>query len=153
MRKQLNILFICTGNTCRSPMAKVIADKMIAERGLNIRTDSAGLTAFDGDFPAMNAVKVMERRGIDMDSHRAKPLTPSMCKWATYIFVMTQRQLDGLLTVYPQYTRKASTLSVEDIEDPYGQNMAAYEKAADELEAAIEKRLIEIENEYEQQQT
>ena len=75
----MNLLFVCTGNTCRSPMAEGLFKKMLAEKNIdNVDCSSAGLFAMTGDEVTDNSVKACERFGVDISSHRARRITSYM---------------------------------------------------------------------------
>ena len=85
-----NLLFVCTGNTCRSPMAAAIAEDMIRRRGWHhVTVRSAGATAGVGSPPSAQAVQVAAERGVDLSGHRSRPLTSELVRWADAIIVMS----------------------------------------------------------------
>src|SRR5690606_21448064 len=85
-----NVLFVCTGNTCRSPLAEAIARAALEARGwTHVRVDSAG-TAAAWDLPASeNAAAVAAEHGLDLSGHRSQPVTPELVRWADLILVMS----------------------------------------------------------------
>ena len=88
------LLFLCTGNTCRSPMAVVIARRAVAElgwQGFEVR--SAGVGAFDGDRASGGAVRAAARHGLDLSEHRATLLNLELVEWADLILVMSPSHL------------------------------------------------------------
>lgn len=87
------ILFVCTGNTCRSPMAEGIFKKMLADRGVNgVECSSAGLFAMTGDSACDNAVKAAERFGVDISAHRARRITSYILDETDEFVCMTREQ-------------------------------------------------------------
>ena len=79
------LLFICTGNTCRSPMAEYLVRDMIEKQGLSDRVTvaSAGMAAAEGEPASQNALIALQNRGIDANAHRARQLSPELVKQAT----------------------------------------------------------------------
>lgn len=142
--KKINILFVCTGNTCRSPMAEYIAKKQISEIGVEITAESAGISASDGELPTASAVEVMKEYGIDISSHSATRFSSEIAENADYIFVMTLRHLNFINMMYPALAKKTFLLGRTDISDPFGCGTDIYRKARDELDIAIKNRLSEI---------
>src|SRR3954469_25122937 len=83
------LLFVCTGNTCRSPLAEGIARAEIARRGWrNVEVASAGLSARNGEAATREAVVVARREGIDLSGHASRRLTPEIARWADLILGM-----------------------------------------------------------------
>ena len=85
-----NLLFVCTGNTCRSPMAAAIARDMIGRRGWhNVAVRSAGVSASTGAPASPLAIAVLDAHGIDLSTHASSPLTPELVEWADAIVAMS----------------------------------------------------------------
>ncbi|NOT02144.1 MAG: threonylcarbamoyl-AMP synthase [Phycisphaerales bacterium] len=151
---RLNLLFVCTGNTCRSPMAKVVAERLVAERlgcdvgdlaGRNIDITSAGTSAGSGSRAAANAVEVMQRRRLELNGHRSQPLTVGLANQADHIFVMTESHREQVLELVRSAGERAVRLAGEgDIDDPIGGDVEAYEKCASQIETALRVRLAEV---------
>ncbi len=140
------LLFICTGNTCRSAMAEGICRAMAKERGDEVLAASCGLAAFAGDPASEYAVQAAAEYGADLKKHRSRPLNPYIVEEADAIYCMTGGHLARLLALYPDARDKASLLlEGQDIPDPWGGDLETYRAAAKVIAGAVEQRLKETE--------
>lgn len=147
------ILFVCTGNTCRSPMAAAILKEMAEEKGLDIEVDSAGIFAFAGDRASREAIEVLKDKALDISHHRSKLVTDKLLEEADLVLTMTFSHKETLLFKHPFVSGKIYTLKeyaydiAEDVHDPYGRRLKAYYEVENELRKVLEKVLDKIENE------
>lgn len=153
----MHILFICTGNTCRSPMAAFLAKSMISARQLNWQVSSAGLHAISGDKMTSPAVNAMIRRHVVVEQHQAQPVTEALVKSADVVFTMTDAHRFALVERFPSCEDKIHNLArfasfdhphsegAYDIVDPFGGSDETYEACATALERMIEQVLDKLE--------
>ena len=131
----MNILFVCTGNTCRSAMAAAVMDKIAQERDLDVRIESAGLFAADGETASYNAVEALKKYGIDLSYHRSKQITEDLINQSDLILTMTAQHKQFLMQIADGkvFTLSEYVGAAGDITDPYGGNLKTYEETAEEL--------------------
>lgn len=154
LQPQRLFLFVCSGNTCRSPMAAAIANAEMAKRlgipvgsleTVNIRAMSAGVTARVGAPLTPEAVEVLREFDVPVKPHAARNLTPELASEAELIFCMTKAQRQAVLELLPQFASKTFCLHVEtDVDDPIGKGMAAYVACAQQIREFVQLRLSEI---------
>lgn len=140
----MRLLFICTGNTCRSALAEGIARARLgAEAGVTV--ESAGLYALDGAPATTHALTVAAEAGVDLSSHRAQSVGRDLLDAADRIYVMTGLQAQALGRMGAEAAARVALLDPAgaDIADPYGGDLEAYRTARDLIAAAVEKRLAE----------
>jgi len=165
-----NILFVCTGNTCRSPYAHYQLESLVREKfgdGLeDINISSAGIYAFPGVSPPPNAIRAGKEMGVDISLHKSRAIHISMLESSDIVFCMTSRQKSHLISKYPWFEDKIFSLreyasgkekealcdSEEidyDIPDPIGQGIEVYRSVYAEIRESIEKVINRWENEKE----
>lgn len=145
--KNRKILFVCTGNTCRSPFAEAVFNKLAGERDIQAEALSCGLAAYPGQPPCDDAVAVAARFGYDISSMRARPATPYLVAEADAIYVMSPSHKDVLEQAMPLLAGKVCLLGDGGIPDPYGGGEAAYEQAYRVIEQAVSALLDGMERE------
>jgi protein-tyrosine-phosphatase len=147
----MKILFVCTGNTCRSPMAEAIARKIAIERGLtDVEAFSAGTSATDGAPASDGSLLVGIERGLDIGGHGAQTLTRQLVQKADLILAMGPHHLEriealggaGKSYLLSDYASHGE--SVRPISDPIGAELDVYRGTADELEEEIRRVLDRI---------
>ncbi len=143
------ILFVCTGNICRSPMAAALFQARAQREGTDVRAESAGTWGVDGQPASLFAQQVMQTRGISLDKHVARTVTREMLQAADLVIAMTRSQRDALVAEFPFVRSKLRLLSQVtgleyDIADPYGKPREAYELCADDLAQLIERGYSQI---------
>lgn len=138
----MNILFVCTGNTCRSPMAEGLFKKLLAEKNItDINCSSAGLFAMTGDEVTQNSVKACERFGVDISDHRARRITSFVLDETDKFVCMTFDHAASLsLYVDPD---KVLVLG-GGIPDPYGGDIETYMMCANSIKIALNAQFDQI---------
>lgn len=144
----LKIVFVCTGNTCRSSMAEALARCWLrtkASQNADTQVTSAGLTAFPGSPASHQAVEVMTEKGLDLSCHRAKQFSGELLDQSDLILTMTENHKRALVNMFPQSAAKIRTLAEfadcagSDIADPFGQSVEVYRKSAAQIEELIDR--------------
>lgn len=149
------LLFVCTGNTCRSPMADALARKMLADR-LKVKESelaekgykviSAGTSAGHGGAASEEAEQIVRKYGADLSRHESRPVTVSMIEEADKVWVMTNRHRKTLVEWMPDHAAKIQLLdpSGKEVDDPVGGTMEMYRIAAKHIHDSLTQRLKEI---------
>lgn len=144
-----SVLFVCTGNTCRSPMAERIFAKLAREAGLPWTASSAGTHAAPGMPMTRSAAAALAERGLDGAGHLARPVDAAMLDAADAVFVMEAAQRERLVSRFPAFASKIALLGVSaGIEDPIGGDAAKYAKCAVAIEAALQAVILREKENY-----
>jgi len=149
------VLFVCTGNTCRSPMAEGLFRKAVAGRN-DFTVSSAGVATGKG-FPASSeTLQILKKRGASLEDFKSRPVSEAILSAATHVFAMTEGHLALLEARFPEHTDKyflvrefsgiADKREGTDVPDPIGMGLAAYEEVAKVLDAAIPSIIAYIES-------
>lgn len=142
------VVFVCTGNTCRSPMAEGIFRKILAER---LKSDedrleergfvvlSAGLAASSGMAASPESVDAVLGSGVDISGHLSRPLTDEMITQADWIFTMTRQHREAIVDSFPEAAERTQLVSRDDndVVDPIGQSQYVYDECRDEIAESL----------------
>ena len=136
------IMFICSGNTCRSPLAEGLFKKYLQENNItDIEVGSAGVGAFPGDAVSINSILVASNRGVDISDHRARNINPEHLITTDLFFCMSDSHKQVLLRHCDE-----EKIIVLNVPDPYGRPIETYEECAKQLESQFSKILETIQN-------
>ncbi|CDZ23277.1 hypothetical protein CCDG5_0133 [[Clostridium] cellulosi] len=131
------ILFVCTGNTCRSPMAEVLFNKMLKERNItDISASSAGIAAYTGSPASDNAMAAVKELGADLSQHKARLVTRRLIEESDEIYCMSDSHAKALIGLFPEAEDKIRVLG-GGIEDPFGGDINVYRACRDQILAAL----------------
>ncbi len=146
--KKKKVLFVCTGNTCRSPMGEGLFRKLVAENSDYEVLGSAGVAAYPGDKISPETAAVLKQQSADagVKEFRSRSVDAEMLESATHVFAMTESHLDMLIQAFPDYAEKYNLVCDFvsfngkvgiDLPDPIGQGPRAYNAVAKVFEHAL----------------
>lgn len=148
MPKIERLLLVCTGNTCRSPMAEALCQQYLP----HIETLSAGVGAIPGLPASIGAIEAMQRRGLNLDHHRSRALSSYLLADADLVLCMSQSHKQVILQALPEECNgKVFTLAEyvdepnQEIDDPFGGDQEVYEACAQQIEELIKKLAAKLE--------
>lgn len=139
----MKILFVCTGNTCRSPMAEALLRKKAKEEGLELEVDSAGIFAIDGGPISDKSIEVLRRDGIYIEDYKSQMASEELLKKQDLVLTMSRGHKTSLLSSYDFLDKKVYTMKEyaynieEDVLDPFGGSLDIYLSTKEELEEII----------------
>ena len=139
------ILFVCTANQCRSPMAEGLMRRKLEREGRagEIRAASAGVDALDSCRATENSIQAMAARGIDISGHRSRATTDKILQDAALILTMERAHANVLQALFPAHAERVHLLAQmagleSDVADPVGSPLEDYRRTAQEIENLIE---------------
>lgn len=149
MSEKKKILFVCTGNTCRSPMAETLARNIlaeVAEKTAEVEVVSAGLAALPGAAAAENAVQALRELGVELEGHAARLLTAELVREADLVLTMTGSHRQQVCSLAPECADKVYTLAGyagegADVVDPIGGSVEVYRQCAGEIRRLVARAL------------
>lgn len=143
---QMTILVVCTGNTCRSPMAGAILMDLLRNK-FQVPSDApspvfvgtAGISAFPGSPASPNAKVAMKQRGLSLADHSSSPVTQHAIDQADWVLAMTQSHRAAIIDAMPEIAAKVHLVSAGngDVSDPFGGSQAVYDACADQIEGFL----------------
>jgi protein arginine phosphatase len=151
--RPFHLLFVCTGNTCRSPLAMALAQRALRERGwTRVEVRSAGVAAYPGGPASQGSIRAAERHGIDLRPHRAVQLTRDLVAWSDLVLTMSPGHLVGvellggegkseLITDFASGGEPGAPEGSEGVSDPIGGGDEQYERTFRELSRLVERAL------------
>lgn len=139
------ILFVCTGNVCRSPMAEALMRHFLQERD-DIAIFSAGMNAPKGARASQPAVEALSEMGIDLGDFRSQPVTEELLERCTHVFTMTREHRRLIDLLFPEHGPKVRLLGEffqggGDVPDPIGQGLPVYRRCRDVIKSALAQLL------------
>jgi protein-tyrosine-phosphatase len=147
-----NLLFVCSGNTCRSPLAAAITERLVRERGWqHVSVGSAGTAALNGALSTEHALAVASENGLDLMRHRSRELTTDVLEWADLVLTMTPSQLDTVVRLGGSSKVALVTDFIEGagagepVHDPFGGDLQMYRRTFAQLEEAATALLTRLE--------
>lgn len=143
VKEKINVLFVCTGNICRSPIAEYLFRRRLGPN-LHWEIGSAGLAAVDGLPASQTAIEVMNEIGIDLKPHRSREFTPELIDAATIILAMTGSQVLETKKRFPKARDRVHLLGSfsrdserKDISDPLGADIEVYRRTRDDIAGCL----------------
>ena len=150
----IKIMFVCTGNICRSAMAEGMMKKLIKENNINAKICSCGTYAQTGDYATYNAIDAMKQYDVDIKNHRATNIRDSKIKEMDLILCATQNHKQMVNYLYPELKEKVYTMKEYagkdnngeelDIEDPWGYDLNVYYNCAIQIKKCLEETVKKI---------
>ncbi len=156
---QLMVLLVCTGNTCRSPMAEALLRSMLMKRFAHLFADglpapavavSAGLSAFPGGSASAEAISTMKKRGLSLVHHQSRAMSDRLLVQADLVLTMTNSHRQAIVQKWPELANKTHLLSNNhgDVSDPFGGPETVYAACADQIEHYLQSWVDQIEESW-----
>ncbi len=150
-RCEMQILLLCTGNTCRSPLAEALAKKLLAQqtetipetlREHGVYVHSAGTSVYESTPASIFGIQVaMRDYGMNMRAHRSRPVTPGMLQWADFVYVMTETHAQQALRMWPAVAPRLHVLAEKygGVSDPFGGTLEVYQQTARQIYQELQR--------------